>query len=283
MVSVLANKPDVTTEEDMRQFMEEIRRFPLLQPEEERALACRSAQGDEDAIRQLVNANLRLVVAIARRYYSGAVPLLDLVQEGAIGLLAAARKFDYTREVRFSTYATKWIRQGVIRCVVNHSNPIRVPAHTAALIRRVTEAQLELRQRLEREPELEEIAVYCQMPADKVTQLLQLQPKTCSLDDPAGEQVGLALVEDIRTPQPQEALVREELIRTMEQLLAKLNERQQRILRLRFGMEDGKCHSLDDVGHILGISKERARQVEKQAMEKLKKLGADMGLEDFLE
>lgn len=283
MVSVLANKPDVTTEEDMRQFMEEIRRFPLLQPEEERALACRCAQGDEDAIRQLVNANLRLVVAIARRYYSGAVPLLDLVQEGAIGLLAAARKFDYTREVRFSTYATKWIRQGVIRCVVNHSNPIRVPAHTAALIRRVTEAQLELRQRLEREPELEEIAVYCQMPADKVTQLLQLQPKTCSLDDPAGERDGLALVEDIRTPQPQEALVREELVRTMEQLLAKLNERQQRILRLRFGMEDGKCHSLDDVGHILGISKERARQVEKQAMEKLKKLGADMGLEDFLE
>lgn len=283
MVSVLANKPDVTTEEDMRQFMEEIRRFPLLQPEEERALACRCAQGDEDAIRQLVNANLRLVVAIARRYYSGAVPLLDLVQEGAIGLLAAARKFDYTREVRFSTYATKWIRQGVIRCVVNHSNPIRVPAHTAALIRRVTEAQLELRQRLEREPELEEIAVYCQMPADKVTQLLQLQPKTCSLDDPAGEQDGLALVEDIRTPQPQEALVREDLVRTMEQLLAKLNERQQRILRLRFGMEDGKCHSLDDVGHILGISKERARQVEKQAMEKLKKLGADMGLEDFLE
>ena len=141
MTSLLAHKPNFTTEEDMRQFMEEIRRIPLLTAEQERELAQKSAQGDEDAIRQLVNANLRLVVAIARRYYSGAVPLLDLIQEGAIGLLAAARKFDYTKDVRFSTYATKWIRQGVIRCTIDHGKPIRVPAYTAAQIRRVTEAQ----------------------------------------------------------------------------------------------------------------------------------------------
>lgn len=283
MTSLLANKPDITTQEDMRQFLEEIRRYPLLTAEEEWELARRSALGDEEAIRQLVNANMRLVVAIARRYYCGAVPMLDLIQEGAIGLLTAARKFDYTRAVRFSTYASKWIRQGVIRYTVIHGNPIRVPAHTASLIRKVTEAQDQLRQSLQREPELYEVATLCQMPTDKVLQLLQMQPKTCSLDAPAGENDTGIDLKDLQAPQPQEALVREELNRTMESLLSMLNDRQQRILRLRFGMEDGKPHSLEEIGHILGISKERVRQVEKQAMDKLKKLGADMGLEDFLE
>jgi len=283
MTSVLTQRPDFTTEEDMRQFMEEIRRFPLLTAEQERELAQKSAQGDEDAIRQLVNANLRLVVAIARRYYNGAVPLLDLIQEGSIGLLAAARKFDYTKDVRFSTYATKWIRQGVIRCTIDHGNPIRVPAHTAALIRRVTEAQAQLRQELEQEPEIAQIAARSQLPEEKVIQLLQLQPKTCSLDAPFGEEENVITVEDLQAPQPQETLVREELNRTMDRLLSMLNDRQRQILRLRFGMADGTCHSLDQIGNLLGISKERVRQVEKQAMDKLKKLGADMGLEDFLE
>ena len=283
MTVLLAHKPDFTTEEDMRQFMEEVRRFPLLTAEEERQLAQRSAQGDEEAIRQLVSANLRLVVSVARRYYNGAVPLLDLIQEGSIGLLAAARKFDYTKEVRFSTYATKWICQGVIHCAVEHSNPIRVPAYTASLIRRVTEAQMQLRQRLDREPEIPEIAECCQLPADKVVQLLQLQPKTYSLDAPVGEEDTVIVVEDLQTPQPQETLIREELNRAVDHLLSMLNARQQQILRLRFGMEDGACHSLDQIGNLLGISKERVRQIEKQAMDKLKKLGADMGLEDFLE
>ena len=283
MTALLANKPDFTTEEDMRQFMEEIRRFPLLTAEQERELAQRSAQGDEDAIRQLVNANLRLVVATARRYYSGAVPLLDLVQEGSIGLLVAARKFDYTKDVRFSTYATKWIRQGVIRCIISHANPIRVPAHTAALIRRVTEAQAELRQEMEQEPDIAQIASRSQIPEEKVLQLLYLQPKTYSLDAPVGEEETVVAVEDLQAPQPQEALVREELTRTMERLLSMLNDRQRQLLRLRFGMVDGTCYSLDQIGNLLGISKERVRQVEKQAIDKLKKLGADMGLEDFLE
>lgn len=283
MTALLANKPDFTTEEDMRQFMEEIRRFPLLTAEQERELAQRSAQGDEDAIRQLVNANLRLVVATARRYYSGAVPLLDLIQEGSIGLLVAARKFDYTKDVRFSTYATKWIRQGVIRCIISHANPIRVPAHTAALIRRVTEAQAELRQEMEQEPDIAQIASRSQIPEEKVLQLLYLQPKTYSLDAPVGEEETVVAVEDLQAPQPQEALVREELTRTMERLLSMLNDRQRQLLRLRFGMVDGTCYSLDQIGNLLGISKERVRQVEKQAIDKLKKLGADMGLEDFLE
>ena len=263
--------------------MEEIRRIPLLTAEQERELAQRSAQGDEDAIRQLVIANLRLVVAIARRYYSGAVPLLDLIQEGSIGLLVAARKFDYTKDVRFSTYATKWIRQGVIHCAIDHGNPIRIPAHTASLIRRITEAQAELRLELEQEPDITQIASRSQIPVEKVLQLMQLQPKTYSLDAPVGEEDTVVAVEDLQAPQPQETLIREELNRTMERLLTMLDERQQRILRLRFGMEDGKDHSLEDIGNLLGLSKERVRQVEKQAMDKLKKLGADMGLEDFLE
>ena len=283
MTSLLANRPDFKTEEDMRQFMEEIRRIPLLTAEQERELAQRSAQGDEDAIRQLVIANLRLVVAIARRYYSGAVPLLDLIQEGSIGLLVAARKFDYTKDVRFSTYATKWIRQGVIHCAIDHGNPIRIPAHTASLIRRITEAQAELRLELEQEPDITQIASRSQIPVEKVLQLMQLQPKTYSLDAPVGEEDTVVAVEDLQAPQPQETLIREELNRTMERLLSMLDERQQRILRLRFGMEGGKDHSLEDIGNLLGLSKERVRQVEKQAMDKLKKLGADMGLEDFLE
>ena len=283
MTPTLADRPTIKTEEDMSQFLEDIRCYPLLTPEEERELARRSAQGDEEAIRHLVNANMRLVVAIARRYYSGAVPMLDLIQEGSIGLLTAARKFDYTRSVRFSTYASKWIRQGVIRYAVLHGNTIRVPAHTAALIRRIVEAQAQLRQELQREPTMEELGKVCQMAADKVEQLLQLQPKTCSLDAPAGENDGAAEVKDLQASQPQEALVREELRRMMDRLLSMLNERQRRILALRFGMEDGKAHSSEEIGHILGISKERVRQLEKQSMEKLKKLGADMGLEDFLE
>ncbi len=281
MTVTLATKPQCTNEEDMRQFMEEVHRIPLLTAQEEKELARRSAVGDEEAIRQLVNANLRLVVAIARRYYTGAVPLLDLIQEGSIGLLAAARKFDYTRDVRFSTYATKWIRQGVLRCA-DSGNPIRVPVHMADMIRRVGQAQAELRQQLEREPELQEIADFCHIPADRVLQLLQLQPKTCSLDASMEENAVIA-VEDLHGPEPHQQLVREELIRTMEQLMAKLTPRQRRILRLRNGMEDGKCHSLGGIADILGVSKERVRQVEKQAMDKLRTWGSDVGLEDFLE
>lgn len=282
MTAELANKPQLKNPEDMRQFMEEVHRIPLLTAPEEKELAQRTAGGDEEAIRRLVAANLRLVVAIARRYYTGVVPMLDLIQEGAIGLLTAARKFDYTRDVRFSTYASKWIRQGVLRCVEN-SAPIYVPAYTADLIRRVTQAQTLLRQKLEREPELGEIAAECGLPEDKVRQLLQIQPKTCSLDAPIGAEDNAPAVEDLHAPEPHQQLVREELIRTVERLMKNLTPRQQQILRLRFGMADGKCHSLEWIGNLLGISKERVRQVEKQAMDKLRTLGTGVGLEDFLE
>ena len=273
-------------EDDIRQYLREIRQIPRLTPEEERELARRCAQGDEEAIRKMVNANLRLVVSVAKEYSGRGVPLMDLIQEGSIGLLAAARKFDYTRDLRFSTYATKWIRQGVTRCLLNHAGAIRVPVHTAERMRKVQAAQAVLRQEQGTEPTAEEIAARVDMPREKVAELLQLSPDVCSLDVPVGDEDKSSfgnLLEDLEAPQPQEELVRKELNDAIDRLLSNLTQRQRTILRLHFGMEDGTCHSLEEIGQKLGISKERVRQVEKQAMDKLQAMGTSMGLEDFLE
>ena len=168
-------------EEDVSAYMQDIRSIPRLTPEEERELAMRCARGDQDAVRKMVNANLRLVVSVAREYSGRGVALLDLIQEGSIGLITAAKKFDYTRELRFSTYATKWIRQGITRCLMNHGQNIRVPIHTAQKVHKVMQAKADLLQELEQEPTVSQIARRCAMPEDKVQMLLQLNPQTTSI------------------------------------------------------------------------------------------------------
>ena len=277
------NTPSFSGEDDVRQYLSEIRSFPRLSKEEERELARRCAEGDEEAIRLMVSSNLRLVVSVAREYAGCGVSLLDLIQEGSIGLIAAAKKFDYTLDYRFSTYATKWIRQGITGYLTDHAQPIRVPEYTAGRIRKVEQARAALLQEQGEAPTAAQIAARCDIPEEKVVDLLQHSPEVCSLDAPMGDDGTLGLLlEDSRSRKPYEELVHEELVETIGTLLSALNERQRLTLRLHFGMEDGEIHSLEEIGNKLGISKERARQIERQAMEKLQKLGSDMGLEDFL-
>ena len=240
-MSVLLENPTVpvAAEDDVSQYLSMIRRYPRLTPQEEQELAKRCADGDEDAIRTMVCANLRLVISVAREYAGRGVPLLDLVQEGSIGLLVAAHKFDYTLDFRFSTYATKWIRQGISRYLLNHAGLIRVPVHTAEKIRIVLQAQKTLHQELEQPPTAAQIGERCGISEKKVLEYLRLIPEVCSLDAPAGEEEDSTLqmlLEDIHAPQPQEELVRRELKATIDSLLGMLNERQQQILRLHYGM-----------------------------------------------
>ena len=271
-------------EEDISCFMQEIHRYPLLTAQQEREVAMGCARGEEEAIRTMVNSNVRLVVSIAREYAGRGVPLLDLIQEGSIGLLAAARNFDYTQACKFSTYATKWIRQGVNRSVLNHAGIIRVPLHTMEKMRKLLAVKAAIEQESGGEATVEQLAARTEFPVEKVRQYLALLPQVCSLDAPAGEDATLQqLLEDLQAPQPYEALVRQELKNTLETMLGLLSPRQQQVLRLHFGMDDGTCRSLEEIGKIMGVSKERARQLKQSALEKLQKLGASFGLEDFLE
>ena len=270
------------SEEDVSGYLQEVRKFPRLTAQQEQELAKRCAEGDEEAVRKLVSSNLALVISIAREYAGRGVPLMDLVQEGSIGLLTAAKKFDYTLHYRFSTYATDWIRQSIRLYLANQGNLIRVPRYTADKIYKLQKAAVQLRQE-GKEPTIGAIAQRSGIPEEKVSRYMELVPEVCSLNAFVGEDSALeALLENLQSPEPMQQLVRRELREIMGVLLAKLTSRQQQVLQLRFGMADGICYSFEKIGAKLGISKERARQIEKEAIEKLYRLGAGMGLEDFL-
>lgn len=285
MTAVLETEVLSSGGEDVRQYLSEIRRYPMLTQQQERELAMRCAGGDADAIRTMVSSNLRLVVSVAREYAGRGVPLLDLVQEGSIGLIIAARKFDHTLDLRFSTYATKWIRQRIGLSLNEQAAAIRVPAHTAQRMKKLSAARTEFQSELGREPTAAELAERTGLSPEKVEELLALIPEITSLDIPVGDRgedtVGTLL--PTMEPEPQEELIRRELKRRLDDMMTQLTDRQRTILRLHFGLEDGVCRSLVEIAGALGISKERVRQIEKQAMEKLQKIGAGLGLEDFLE
>ena len=270
------------SEDDVSGYLRQIRQYPRLTAQQEQELAKRCAAGDEEAVRLLVSSNLALVIAIAREYAGRGVPLMDLVQEGSIGLLTAAKKFDHRLHYRFSTYATDWIRQSIRLYLVNQGSLIRVPRYTAEKIYKLQKAAAQLRQG-EKEPTPAAMAELTDIPEEKVQQYLALVPEICSLNVAVGEDATLeALLENLQAPEPLQELVRRELKEILGSLLAKLTLRQQQVLVLRFGMEDGICYSFEKIGARLGISKERARQIEKEAIEKLYRLGSGMGLEDFL-
>ncbi len=284
MSALLLNK-EAPESEDISHYLKEIRKSPRLTRQQEVELAKLCATGDREAIRTMVSSNLPLVVSIAREYTGRGVPLLDLIQEGSIGLLIAARKFDYTRDLKFSTYATKWIRQGVTRCIMNHSGLIRVPIRAAERLKKILYARNALRQELEYEPDASQIAQRAGMEQEKVAEYLALLPEVCSLDAPAGEGEDTLqmLLQDEHAPQPHEELVRKELEQNMQSLLAQLTERQQQVISLRFGFADGTCYTYEAIGQKLDISKERARQVESEAVQKLQKRSQGLGLEEFLQ
>lgn len=287
MTQTLLEKPNIAAggDEDVGQYLKEIRRYPLLDAQQEQALAMACARGEEEAVRTMVNSNLRLVVSVAREYAGRGVPLLDLIQEGSIGLLAAAKKYDHTKNCRFSTYASKWIHQAIRRYLYHHSAMIRMPEYTAERLGKVLAAKAAL-EKAGQLPTPEAISKISGLPEEKVDELLQLQVQVCSLDAPMGEEETATLqlyLEDLQAPQPQEEMVRRELKETMEALLGQLPDRQRQVLMLYYGMEDGTCYSLEQIGALLEISKERARQIKNQALEKMQKMGTSLGLEDFLD
>ena len=271
-----------THEDDIRGFQAEIRQFPRLSPEEVRTLAVAAAAGDDAAVGTMVQSHLWLVVLLARKFANKGVPLPDLIQEGSIGLLAAARNYDYTQECSFPTYATQWIRQGMDRYILEHSDLIRIPLHTKEKIRKVNAVRLALEKETGQKPELSAVAKRSGMEEKEVRKLLDYSYQICSLDAPAGEDgTFLLLLEDDRTPQPQEEAMRRQLRQTLDALLDMLTEKQRLVLRLRYGLVSGTCLSFEQIGKQLGISKEGARQVEVRAIERLKRLGAGAGLEEF--
>ena len=276
----------VSIEDPVRMYLKEIGKVSLLTADEEIELAKRMEQGDEEAKKRLAEANLRLVVSIAKRYVGKGMLFLDLIQEGNLGLIKAVEKFDYRKGYKFSTYATWWIRQAITRAIADQARTIRIPVHMVETINKLIRVSRQLLQELGREPTPEEIAEEMKMPVDRVREILKISQEPVSLETPIGEEEDSHLgdfIQDDNVPVPADAaaftLLKEQLI----EVLGTLTEREQKVLRLRFGLDDGRARTLEEVGKEFNVTRERIRQIEAKALRKLRHPSRSRKLKDYLD
>lgn len=279
--------PDgVSIEDPVRMYLKEIGKVPLLSAEEEIELAKRMELGDQEAKKRLAEANLRLVVSIAKRYVGRGMLFLDLIQEGNLGLIKAVEKFDYRKGYKFSTYATWWIRQAITRAIADQARTIRIPVHMVETINKLIRVSRQLLQELGREPTPEEIAAEMNMPVERVREILKISQEPVSLETPIGEEEDSHLgdfIQDDNVPVPADAAAFTLLKEQLEEVLGTLTEREQKVLTLRFGLEDGRARTLEEVGKEFNVTRERIRQIEAKALRKLRHPSRSRKLKDYLE
>ena len=275
---------EYSLDDPVRMYLKEIGQVKLLSAEEEVDLAKRVAEGDQKAKNKLTEANLRLVVSIAKKYSGRGLHILDLIQEGNTGLIRAVDKFDWTKGNKFSTYATWWIRQAITRAIADQARTIRVPVHMVEVINKATRCNRKLVQELGREPTVEEIAKELNLPVEKIIEANRTAADTLSLDTPVGDEEDTSIgsfVEDERTPGPADATSNALLAEALKEILDTLTEREADVLRMRFGMYDGRTHTLEEVGQIFGVTRERIRQIENKAIRKLRHPSRAKKIKDF--
>ena len=279
--------PDgVSIEDPVRMYLKEIGKVPLLTAEEEIELAKRMELGDQEAKKRLAEANLRLVVSIAKRYVGRGMLFLDLIQEGNLGLIKAVEKFDYRKGYKFSTYATWWIRQAITRAIADQARTIRIPVHMVETINKLIRVSRQLLQELGREPTPEEIAEEMDMPVERVREILKISQEPVSLETPIGEEEDSHLgdfIQDDNVPVPADAAAFTLLKEQLEEVLGTLTEREQKVLTLRFGLEDGRARTLEEVGKEFNVTRERIRQIEAKALRKLRHPSRSRKLKDYLD
>ncbi len=279
--------PDsVSIEDPVRMYLKEIGKVPLLSAEEEIDLAQRMEDGDEEAKKKLAEANLRLVVSIAKRYVGRGMLFLDLIQEGNLGLIKAVEKFDYRKGYKFSTYATWWIRQAITRAIADQARTIRIPVHMVETINKLIRISRQLLQELGREPTPEEIAKEMNMPVDRVREILKISQEPVSLETPIGEEEDSHLgdfIQDDQVPVPADAAAFTLLKEQLGEVLETLTDREQKVLRLRFGLNDGRARTLEEVGKEFNVTRERIRQIEAKALRKLRHPSRSRKLKDYLD
>ena len=276
---------ELTINDPVRMYLKEIGKISLLSLEEETELSKKIADGDEEAKNRLAESNLRLVVSIAKRYVGRGMLFLDLIQEGNIGLMKAVEKFDATKGYKFSTYATWWIRQAITRAIADQARTIRVPVHMVETINKLSRYQRQLTLELNREPTDEELAKKMNMGVDKVREIIRISQDPVSLETPIGEEDDSHLgdfVKDERSMSPEEYTIHELLKDEISDVLLTLTEREEQVLRLRFGLDDGSCKTLEEVGQMFGVTRERIRQIEAKALRKLRHPSRSRKLKDFL-